>query len=315
MISVITPVYNTGNLILDLAESLKKQVYEDMEWVVVDDGSDSATREVLLNLQQEIPWMRLFFQETNKGACAARNRGIRESHGEWVKFVDADDFLSDNMLQAQAAIVVRRQVDIVVSPAVRVEHSQNGIVFSAPRRVEKEDIYLLNLIRNPRFHCSGCLFRKSLVQSVEGWNEHLKADQDGDFLYRIWQKQPEIEVCNECTFYYRDHQLTERITQGISEAKIKSRLWVCAYMMAHPGILDRTALQQAVAVKMNQIAYMAVEDRSLFSLVEAGFRETLGPPHRYGRGIEKFLKRLVGYRRFIYSKKRLICFMRKGWLQ
>ena len=89
-VSVIIPTYNYGKYIEKAIDSVFAQTYKDFEIIVVDDGSTDNTREIIENKYKDK--VKYFYQE-NKGAPSARNKGIEESKGEYLVFLDADDWL------------------------------------------------------------------------------------------------------------------------------------------------------------------------------------------------------------------------------
>lgn len=94
LISIIIPVYNQAEELEHALDSIEKQTYNNIEVIIVDDGSDTPIK----NLQFPISNLQ-FFQQENKGAPAARNRGFKQSKGEYVIFWDADIVAKTDMLQ------------------------------------------------------------------------------------------------------------------------------------------------------------------------------------------------------------------------
>jgi glycosyltransferase involved in cell wall biosynthesis len=101
LITVFTPAYNRGNLLLDLYQSLVAQSCHDFEWIVVDDGSTDHTMDVLhkLEARQDHPFEMRYFHKSNGGKHTAINRGLREAKGELFFIVDSDDILPSNALE------------------------------------------------------------------------------------------------------------------------------------------------------------------------------------------------------------------------
>lgn len=99
MVSVIIPVYNGAEFLEGCLRSVMNQTYRDIEIIVIDDGSTDESYEICQNLQREDPRIRLFTQP-NSGVSVARNKGIQEASGQYIMFVDADDFLVDNGIAA-----------------------------------------------------------------------------------------------------------------------------------------------------------------------------------------------------------------------
>lgn len=96
MISVVIALYNKGEYIINTINSVLTQSYDDYEIVVVDDGSTDDGWDKVKNIESEK--LKLFAQK-NKGPAAAKNRGIKESNGEWCIILDADDFLEPGALR------------------------------------------------------------------------------------------------------------------------------------------------------------------------------------------------------------------------
>ena len=101
-ISILTPTYNRGKLLLPLYESLKNLTFEDFEWLIVDDGSEDDTEQYALswiahNIQNaEFPIR--YIKKSNGGKHTAINRGVREANGELILILDSDDTLPADSL-------------------------------------------------------------------------------------------------------------------------------------------------------------------------------------------------------------------------
>ncbi len=99
MISIIIPTFNRGFIVTRAIDSALSQTYKDFEIIVVDDGSTDNTRAVLAPYKAQI---RYFYQE-NQGVAGARNKGIKESKGEFIAFLDSDDYWHPEKLELQMA--------------------------------------------------------------------------------------------------------------------------------------------------------------------------------------------------------------------
>lgn len=97
MITVVIPVYNTEKYIGRCMDSVLDSTYQNFELIVVDDGSTDNSLEVCRQYSRKDDRIKVFAQE-KRGVSAARNRGIEESNGEWIVFVDSDDMISDDFL-------------------------------------------------------------------------------------------------------------------------------------------------------------------------------------------------------------------------
>ena len=97
MISIITPVYNAEPYLKTCIESVQAQDYTDWEWILVDDGSTDSSPVVLADYASKDARIHIFSQQ-NKGCASARNRALDEVHGEYVTFLDSDDWMEEGTL-------------------------------------------------------------------------------------------------------------------------------------------------------------------------------------------------------------------------
>src|SRR4051812_41844998 len=107
--SVIIPCYQGEPVVREAIDSALRQTYQPTEVVVVDDGSTDASVEVLRSFGGRIRW------ETgpNRGASAARNRGLELARGELIQFLDADDLLHEDKIERQAEVLLGDELDSV----------------------------------------------------------------------------------------------------------------------------------------------------------------------------------------------------------
>ena len=111
MISVIVPVYNVEEYLEECLESIQYQTYTDIEVILVNDGSTDSSKEICERFCQADSRFRLINQE-NKGQSAARNRGVKESVGQFIMFVDSDDIINKDVLEVLLPYM-KKDVDIV----------------------------------------------------------------------------------------------------------------------------------------------------------------------------------------------------------
>lgn len=110
-VSVIVPAYNSKNYINACVDSLLAQTYPSVEIIVVNDGSTDETRDILLSYGDKI---RLIDQE-NQGVSTARNHGLSEATGDYLLFVDSDDFIDANYIEKMVKAAVKYNSDLVLS--------------------------------------------------------------------------------------------------------------------------------------------------------------------------------------------------------
>ena len=111
MISVIVPVYNVEEYLEECLESIRKQTYQDIEVILVNDGSTDDSQAICEHICQTDKRFRLINQK-NQGQSVARNRGVKESVGQYILFVDSDDVINTNVLEVLLPYM-KTDVDIV----------------------------------------------------------------------------------------------------------------------------------------------------------------------------------------------------------
>ena len=111
-ISLIIPVYNVEKFLVKALESVKNQTFQDFEVIIVDDGSTDKSIAISEKYCNENPNFRLIKQE-NKGPGAARNAAIKISKGEYIAFMDSDDYLEPNFLECLYNAAIENDADIV----------------------------------------------------------------------------------------------------------------------------------------------------------------------------------------------------------
>lgn len=114
MISIILPVYNGARFLKAAIDSVRSQTYADFECICIDDGSKDESQEIIRHVVEEDSRFRLIAQ-SNQGVAVARNRGIEESKGEYVTFLDQDDALSPDALHRMLSVIKNTGCEVVAA--------------------------------------------------------------------------------------------------------------------------------------------------------------------------------------------------------
>jgi glycosyltransferase involved in cell wall biosynthesis len=180
LISVIIPAYNYAHLLPRAIDSVLVQMAADVELVVVNDGSTDATREVLAEYAIRHPQLRVINQ-ANAGAAAARNHGIRQSHGSYALLLDADDeLLPDALAELRAVVATDPTAGMVLGAQITVYpdgRERLRLPTAVPRTspLELAKRYLLEKRVSISHSCS--LFRRDLLQQ-RPYPENLRGGED-----------------------------------------------------------------------------------------------------------------------------------------
>lgn len=187
LISVCMPCYNAAAYLRAALDSVLAQTYPNVEIVCVDDGSTDETPDILAGYATQHD-VRVFTQ-TNQGQCAAANRAFRESTGQWIKFFDADDLLSSDMLELQAARLAGNPRAIASAMWGRFYREPDEARFepeSVWRDMDPLDWLVESMTgRRNMMQCGLWLIPRTVLDKSGLWNERLSLVNDLEFFPRV----------------------------------------------------------------------------------------------------------------------------------
>lgn len=207
IISVILPTYNRANFIRNSIDSVLNQTFEDIELIIVDDGSSDDTPNIINTYKDSrIKYIRF---PNNKGVSHARNAGIKASAGQYIAFQDSDDTWDLTKLEKQYDYLMSNPNYNVVYTKMRCNCSELSIPdFYTPNDTITENelsgfIYKPLLIRN-YIGAPTLLIEKSIITESNLFDESMKSLEDWDFILRIAAKHP-IGYIDEPLHIYNLH--------------------------------------------------------------------------------------------------------------
>ena len=207
-VSVIVPVYNVEKYIERCAKSLFEQTYDNIEFVFVDDCSNDKSiiilRQLLLDYPKRISHAKIINHDKNRGVAAARNTALEAVSGDFIVWIDSDDWMSKNLIEDLLNIALSSDADIVLSGINRV--TTNGITthFPVQYSTPKECVVA---IMNREFGTGnslyGTLYRNSIIQDyhircIEGCNH----GEDMFIKLRCFYYAQKIAYSDKAYYYY-----------------------------------------------------------------------------------------------------------------
>lgn len=181
-ISVVVPAYNAERTILETIQSVQKQTFSDFEIIVIDDGSTDKTVELLKTVQDS----RLkVFSYSNGGLPVARNRGISQSIGAFITFLDADDLWTSDKLELQlAALQKNPKAGLAYSWTLIMD--EKGENFYPGKSLSFEgNVYPKLLLSNFIASGSNAMLRREAIESVGEFDAELRSCEDWDYWLRV----------------------------------------------------------------------------------------------------------------------------------
>jgi glycosyltransferase involved in cell wall biosynthesis len=182
LISVIIPVYNGEKTIRETIESVLNQTFRNFELIILNDGSQDSTLEVVSSIQD----FRLkVFSHPNAGLAASRNRGTFHAVGEYISFIDADDLWTPDKLETQLKALQD-------NPEAAVAYSWTNYIDESGQFLRRGgyltangDVYAKLLVVDFLENGSNPLIRRQALIQVGGFDESLPAAEDWDILLRL----------------------------------------------------------------------------------------------------------------------------------
>ena len=184
LISVIVPVYNAEKYIEKTVECILSQTYENIELILVNDGSSDNSGQICRSLAQDNPRI-LFISQPNRGVCSARNAGMNAANGEFIGFCDGDDTIDPDMYEFLYNLIEQDNADISICEVRFI--LPNGSVKEIATGVRKkwnntEDFLPDFLSGSVKMSVDTKLFRRKTVENVR-FDEKLKTYEDKYFCF------------------------------------------------------------------------------------------------------------------------------------
>ena len=209
LVSVIIPCYNRAHTIVDAIRSVQEQDYDNVEILVVDDGSTDGSAEV--GERRAGDRVRVL-RQANAGANRARNHGIDEARGVYVALLDSDDRFLPGHLRASVDILERLAGDVVVYARIIVERGGGRSFLKPPRAIREGEHMADYLLRDRGFvQTSTVVLPTALARRVR-YRDDLPFGQDVDFAIRLYAAGARFVMRSEPGAIWRDVADPSRIS-------------------------------------------------------------------------------------------------------
>ncbi len=205
LISIIIPCYNVEKYIEECVESVEKQTYKKIEIIAVDDGSKDKTVEILKKLQKKYSNLTVYQNEKNRGAAYSRNFALKKAKGDYIGFIDSDDYIVEDYYeklmkraQEENADIAVADIEIVYEPSIT---KRNPLLIKACNgKVNK-----LNFVNNG-IAASPCnkIFKKELITKypfLEG-----KINEDIASILPSLIKAEKVCYVEDLKYFYRQRE-------------------------------------------------------------------------------------------------------------
>ena len=213
LISILIPCYNAERWIGQCIESALAQTWAEKEIIVVDDGSTDGSLKVIQSFGDRIRW------ETgpNRGGNVARNRLLELAQGEWLQYLDADDYLLPDKIEKQMRFnETNPETDVVFSRVIQETHEGGEVHQGVSLMLEPLDHWCL-LVRWDLPQTGALLWRKQAVVSAGGWKVDQPCCQEHELYLRMLKAGHRFAYCTDYGAVYRQWRDGSVCTKNPSE--------------------------------------------------------------------------------------------------
>lgn len=235
-VSIIIPAYNAGKFLHILLDSLNKQTINDFQTIIVDDGSTDNTSSLVKKLSCSLAYPIRLIQQENKGVSAARNAGLEQSEGEFVIFIDSDDYVAPTFIEKLINRQSETGANFIYCGFNR--ESKNGTT-ALPTQFIEGNILLQRINRELLFHTGGALINKAfLINNNIKFNTQLRLGEDLLFVYTILSKCNAFAVPEY--LYYQTYQKSSVMNSNWSLSNYEHNAAAMAFIADNLNMLSES---------------------------------------------------------------------------
>lgn len=203
LVSTIIPVYNLEKYISNCLNSVVNQTYKNLEILCVDDGSTDGSADIIKNMAEKDSRIKYFYQE-NAGVSAARNKGLDEAKGEYIMFVDGDDYIHYQAVEILLNTILNTNSDMVCTHfEITSDLNKNYTKIDSYKYHKAELDELFTEKFKSVIGKSSCakLIKKELA-CTERFPIGISNGEDGYYIILLLDKNPLVYVLNNQLYYY-----------------------------------------------------------------------------------------------------------------
>lgn len=310
LVSICIPAFNSEEWIEETVQSALNQTWLNKEIIIVDDGSDDNTWNIIESYYKKYPTIIKAFKQENKGACAARNFAFEMSSGEYIQWLDADDILAPDKIEIQMNYAL--------------SDKNSNILYCGKFGSFRKDIknakfkdnslwkdltpyqWMINYLGDVLMTQPGAwLISRNLIEITGPWNESLIKNQDGEYIFRLVSNCEFIKFTSDAIVYYRSG-IPGSISKNYNQEAIDSvfrGLKNCIELLSTKYPLTneiKNAIQNALRVFINKnfySAYSAIQE-AMDLMIKFNGEFNLPPEPIHFR----FIKKLFGIKTALYLK-------------
>jgi glycosyltransferase involved in cell wall biosynthesis len=212
-VSVIVPAYNVEKFILKCLTSILNQTYSNIEIIVINDGSTDKTRQLLDEIAGTDKRLKIIHQE-NAGVSVARNLGIKISTGDYIVFVDGDDYIAEDYVKYMVDLVTETKADFCFSKSCYTFIGEKQTKNENIQKISPEKATALLISPNVIVGCWNKIYKRDLIINNNiTFSTNLFYGEGLTFITSVSQISNSIGVGNRKVYYYRRNNIDSATTK------------------------------------------------------------------------------------------------------
>lgn len=252
LVSVIIAVYNGEKWITETLASVLNQTYDNLEIILIDDGStDNTVKVIEKSISQKIK----LIQQQNQGQSTAFNRALQEAQGDYIQYLDADDLIASNKIETQLAFLQTQPKGSISCCEWTRFHQDHTAVSFTPQALWQDFLpvdWLLCAWQNHlMMHGATWLIPRTIIDKAGPWNPNLTLINDFEYFSRVILASTGVKFCWGAKTYYRSG-----LENSVSGLKTDNA-WQSAFLSLTQGTqnllsFDNNALTRQVCANVFQ---------------------------------------------------------------
>lgn len=208
LISIIIPLYNKGTAIVRCLDSIIQQSYSNWEILIIDDGSTDDSKNII---KQYLLDPRIFyFYQANGGVSSARNLGFEKSHGQWILYIDADDYLEPNALSKLYDIAIKYNAQIATGNYYQEYMHKKRPVCSGWREHLIRNNYRAWYFASAIPRTGAAIFQRKILENCK-FNIKYSKYEDAEFLLNLLKNNRVVFTPQFVLTYVRDYSVLSKL--------------------------------------------------------------------------------------------------------
>lgn len=258
-VSIVVPVYNVEKYLNRCLNSLVHQDYKNIEIIIVNDGSPDNSQKIIEKFQEKHSDIIKTFKKKNEGLSEARNFGLKKATGDYIIFIDSDDYIETNMISKMINCAYKDNSDIVVCNIYDEYENEKVTKIYENICTDKSSIFDNRKILLNRFSAWNKLFKISLFSDKELKFEKGKIYEDLRLILKIYLKAHTISFIKEPLYHY-----VIRNGSIMTSSGIKKNLDIIS---AFDDVIDYYKKEDKYEIFKNELEFLVIEHLLIATIV------------------------------------------------